>query len=85
MKKRIEIEGWIVKSDLDGNYLFNSHMNPKGYYLVTLIKDFAIECHFLKQEIDAIPESEKDEVIKEKLKMTIFEYGSGRNFPWCPA
>lgn len=77
-----EIDGWIMKTDFEGNYIFDSPLNPKDYYMVTLIKDFVLESHFLKKEIDSIPQSKKEEVILEKLKMAIFEYGSGRNFPW---
>lgn len=78
----MEIEGWIIKKDMKGNYLFDNPMNPKDYYMITLIKDFAIECSFLKSELEEIPLDKREDVIKDKLKMAIFEYGSGRNFPW---
>lgn len=75
------IDGWIVKQDMDGNCLFNSHINPKDYYMVTIIKNYAIECNFLKEEIDSLTQEEKEKFLLDKIKMTIFEYGR-KELPW---
>lgn len=78
----MEINGWMVKKDQSGNYLFNSPLNPKDFYMVTLIKHFAIECSFRKEEIDSIPKEHRDQTIRDKLESVIAEYGKNKDYPW---
>ena len=78
MKK--EIDGWLVKKDFDGKYLFDNPINPKDYYMVALIKNFVLECSFLKEDYDTLKEEERDSWLEHKLKTAILEYGKGP--PW---
>jgi len=78
----LEIDGWIVKKDMDGHVLSDCPLNREDYYMVTLIKNFVIECSFLKKDYESIPKEERHIWLKNKLQDAIFEYGTGRNFPW---
>jgi hypothetical protein len=77
-----EIDGWIIKRNKNGEILFNNPINPIDFYMITLIKNYCLEYSFRKEDYDSLPENEKESWLEENLKMAIFEYGSGRNFPW---
>lgn len=76
----MEIDGWSVRIDDEGNYLRTSRERPKTHYVITLLKRFAIDIELRKEEVDAIPEDKKDETLRDAMKKAIDQ--AGNKMPW---
>lgn len=58
----IEIEGWMIRHDGQGNFLRQSREHP-DCYMITIVSSYAIDIELLKEEIDKIPKT----ILKESL------------------
>lgn len=76
----MEIDGWTVKCDEEGNFLRTSRERPKTHYLITLLKNFALDIELLKTEVDSLPEEEKQKTLLDTMRKSISEIGD--KMPW---
>lgn len=78
----LEIDGFIVEKDINGNILLDCPINEMNYYTILLLKDRVIRCSFLKEEYDSLPKDEQNDWLKNKLKESVFEYSVSGNITW---
>lgn len=81
MMKYKEIDGWSLRSDLEGNFVRISRERPKTHYLITIIKNYAIDIEILKSEYDSFQDLQKEDVLIEIVKKSIKEAGN-KGMPW---
>ena len=81
MMKYQEIDGWKLRSDMEGNFIRTSRERPKTHYIITIIKNFAIDIELLKSEVDSLSEDQKQSVLIDVIKKSIKEAEANR-FPW---
>lgn len=75
------IDGWSLKTDMDGKFLRISRERPNTHYIITILKNFAIDIELLKSAVDSIPEEEKQSRLIDIVKSSIKEAESHK-FPW---
>jgi len=72
----MQIDGWHVSYDpIENNILRVSRERTKTHYLITLVKDYAIDIEILKEDIDKIPENERKEFIIKIIRNAIQQAG----------
>jgi hypothetical protein len=71
----MEIEGWHVRADQEGNFLRTSRERPKTHYLITLVNRYAIDIELLKSEVDALSSEVKEQTLMDVLRNAIKEAG----------
>lgn len=57
----MEIRGWGVRADENDNMLRPCRGKEGTHYVVTLLREYAIDIELLKEEIDKIP---KEDLLK---------------------
>lgn len=67
----MEIDGWLIRADQEGNMLRTSHERPKTHYVVTIINRYAIDIEINKQEVDRIPKEDLQKTLVDTIKSII--------------
>jgi hypothetical protein len=81
MMKYKDIDGWKLRSDMEGNFIRTSRERPKTHYVITIIKNFAIDIELLKSDVDCLSEEKKEAVLTSVIKKSIQE-AEANKFPW---
>ncbi len=66
----MEIDGWQVRTDQDGNILRWNLQDPK-VYLITVLNRYAIDIKLIKEEVDKIPKDQLHERLVSFVKEAI--------------
>lgn len=74
----MEIDGWEIRTDQNGNFLRQSRENPNKY-LITVLNRYAIDIELLKEEIDKIPKEELQNTLIVIIKDSI---SKAPKVPW---
>ena len=77
----LTIDGWQLKTDMEGNFLRVSRERPNTHYIITILKRFAIDIELLKSAVDSLSDDEKETRLLEIIKSSIKEAESHK-FPW---
>lgn len=74
----MDIDGWEVRTDQNGNFLRQSRENPNKY-LITVLNRYAIDIELLKEEIDKIPKEDLQKTLIGIIKDSI---AKAPKVPW---
>lgn len=69
----MEIQGWKIRTDSEGNMLRTSRERPKTHYTITILNRWAIDIDVLKSEVDALPTEKKDQILIDLIINAINE------------
>jgi hypothetical protein len=68
----MQIDGWNVRTDKNGNFLRQSRENPNEY-IITILNRYAIDIELLKEEIDKIPKEDLEKTLIGIIKDSIYK------------